>query len=127
MRHLRVLRLSPRSKHTSVGALLLGTIAIFATLPTAVRGNGDHEPISIAVEETAFADDTLLCDVQLDGGPAHITITSDPPGAVYYEGTLATAHAVVEAQTSPDAAPGPVVVTVKTDGVQTASDVTYLN
>ena len=120
------MRLSRQLRRIIQVAPIAVCIAIFANLTIAVRGNGDHEPIFLTVEAGAVAGDPLLCDVQLDGGPAHITITSDPPGAVSFSGTLASGHEVVTAQTSPNAPSGPVVVTVQTDGAQTVSDVTYL-
>lgn len=61
------------------------------------------------------------CSVGLTGAPATVTIYSDPPGAVTFQGTVSQVSQTVWASTDPNLDSRVVTVYVKTDGAQIVS------
>jgi len=84
------------------------------------RGLYEYQPVLLQVPGTITPGQPAACTVELTGAPATITIYSDPPGVVSYQGTVSSTTETVQAATDANAAAGSVTVYVKTDGSQVA-------
>ncbi len=102
----------------TVGACLLLFGTAGSSSGTARYGLYEFEPIFLQVAGTITLGQPAACTVELTGAPATITIYSDPPGVVSYQGTVSSATQTVQAATNANAAAGSVTVYVKTDGTQ---------
>lgn len=94
------------------------TLLLFALtlLPFAVvRGGVTFQPIFFSTAASFNAGDPLPCSIELEGGPQSVTVYSNPPGVVSYQGVVA-ASATVQAATNSSAVTGSVVIYVITDG-----------
>jgi hypothetical protein len=105
-------------------------------------GLWNDEPIVLAVPPIVAPGDTLDCAIQFEEKMAepeepvelgtaandakHVTVYSDPPGVIYYSGTVTGSSAVISANVSPAAEPGPVTVYVQSgtsDPISTSTTV----
>ena len=94
-------------------ALLALTALVFS--PHLAHSLTEFQPIDIATEGELVPGEPLDCRIELQGGPATVTVYSDPPGAVSFSGTVTQATSVVQATTSEDIS-GPVTLYLVTDG-----------
>lgn len=117
-------RFSMRRLRLSIAAAAAMTFVISVGLGTAgsvpAQGVGIYHPIEIYAPSTFSSGESITCDVTLTGAPAAITIYSDPPGAVSYQGTVSSANSTVLAATDANTPEGPVTIFLKTDGTYTA-------
>lgn len=108
---------------TGLAALAIGLLVISGAAPA--RSRYDYEPIGIAViPDVLVPGQPLPVQVELNGtGEDVVTVFSNPPGAVSYQGTLRSGDTVSAATSSSLTSSSVVTVYAVTDGqsvVQTA-------
>jgi hypothetical protein len=112
----------PSTRRRFLGLSALLTVAITILPIPAQSDNYEGVPIIISTGRDSFtAGDPLPCNVEVSAVPANITITSDPPGVVYYSGTLTSTTDTVIATTNSTATPGPVTVYLQVQGSSAAA------
>ena len=109
-------RTSRTALMTAAASLFLLSATVVGSGP--VRAVFGHEPIELQVG-ALFPGEPVACDIELTGGPANVIISSDPPGAVSYEGPVESATETVMADTDPNMSPGSVMVYLQTEGGST--------
>ena len=110
------MRSSFRSIRTALAATGTFTVLFTALGGGLARGGPIHQPIEMSLTSPILPGEPVDCAYELTGGPANITVYSDPPGVVSYQGTVSEADGVVTLSTDPAAEPGPVTVYLTTDG-----------
>jgi hypothetical protein len=99
----------------------LGSVAALAGLAFGAQGADQFEPVQLQVTGNVLVPGaTAECQVQMTGGPEHVTIYSNPPG-VSYQGTLETATDTVDIPVPADFPAGYVTLYVQSDGKQVVS------
>lgn len=109
-----------RRGHSSsrlVSSIALASLCVSSVLlPGSISRSADYEPIGIVSDETLVTGQPLPCQVNLDGPSATVTVYSNPPGAVSFQGTVQNG-AIFEASTDPNLTHGQnVTVYAITDG-----------
>ncbi len=120
-----------RAKHehrSHKGPTVLLTILCagsFLLTSRAALSMAEYEPIGLVSDTTIVPGNPLACQVSLTGPSATVTVYSNPPGAVSFQGTVQDS-ATFQADTDPNLSQGQsVTVYVITDGEQVVATTTH--
>jgi|GEM_PF-3002257 hypothetical protein len=113
-------------KHGKVFSSVLGAFAALTAVAGAAYSHDVWEPIGVAIGGQVRPGMTVPVTVSMTGGPAPITIYSNPPG-VYYQGILPAATGTVNASVSPNLNASQVTIYVQSEDssqvVSTTADI----
>jgi len=113
-------------KYGKAFSTVLGALAAITAVASAAYSHDNWLPVNITVNGEVRPGQTVPVTVSMTGGPAPITIYSNPPG-VYYQGILPAATGTVNASVSPNLNASQVTIYVQSEDssqvVSTTADI----